>query len=109
MDNITVKDMVLDKKLDSYGYEHHNFLADGEISVTITLDEYRKLVKDCATAESRIKKAEEDRYERNQENESLKAENCDLKAELYELKKATESFDSGESHEEGSNEEWRSE
>lgn len=32
-------------------------------------------------------KEDEDRYSRNSENESLKAENCRLKSELYELQR----------------------
>ena len=90
MENTVVKDVLLDKKLDRYGFENNDFVASGEITVTITLSEYRKLVKDCATAQTRIDKAESDRYERNSENEALKKENAELKAELYEMKKANE-------------------
>ena len=90
MDNTVIKDVLLDKKLDRYGFDNNDFLAAGELTVTITLSEYRKLVKDCATAQTRIDKAESDRYERNSENEALKKENAELKAELYEMKKANE-------------------
>lgn len=90
MENTVIKDVLLDKKLDRYGFENNDFLASGELTVTITLSEYRKLVKDCATAQARIDKAESDRYERNAENEKLKAENSKLKAELYEMTKANE-------------------
>lgn len=90
MENTVVKDVLLDKKLDRYGFENNDFVASGEITVTITLSEYRKLVKDCATAQTRIDKAESDRYERNSENEALKEENAELKVELYEMKKANE-------------------
>lgn len=90
MENTVIKDVLLDKKLDRYGFENNDFLASGELTVTITLSEYRKLVKDCATAQARIDKAESDRYERNSENEALKKENAELKAELYEMTKANE-------------------
>lgn len=90
MENTVVKDVLLDKKLDRYGFENNDFLASGELTVTITLSEYRKLVKDVATAQARIDKAESDRYERNAENEKLKEENNRLKAELYEVTKANE-------------------
>ena len=90
MDNTVIKDVLLDKKLDRYGFENNDFLASGELTVTITLSEYRKLVKDVATAQARIDKAEADRYDRNRENERLTEENSRLKAELYEMTKANE-------------------
>lgn len=87
MESTTIKDVILDKKLDHYGSNEDNFLASGELTVTITLGEYRKLVSDCATADERINKADEDKYARNTQNEALKKENDELKAELYELQK----------------------
>lgn len=104
MENTVVKDVILDKKIDRYNFESNDFLAAGELTVTITLSEYRKLVKDVATAQARIDKAEADRYERNRENERLTEENNKLKAELYEMQKASEA---GSSCEE--NIEWKSE
>lgn len=84
------------KKEADYGKEH-NYIAEGEITVTITLDEYRELVTCKATMDSRISKADADRYERNTENQRLKDENAALKAELYELKKKNEGkCDAGE-------------
>lgn len=104
MDNTVIKDVLLDKKLDRYGFENNDFLASGELTVTITLSEYRKLVKDVATAQARIDKAEADKYERNRENERLTEENNRLKAELYEMQKASEVIDKDEE-----NTEWKSE
>lgn len=102
MENTTIKDVILDKKMDRYGFEEKDFVASGEITVTITLGEYRQLIKDCATAQQRIDKAEDDRYSRNAENEALKKENAELKAELYEMKKASEVIDTDEE-----NAEWK--
>ena len=104
MDNTVIKDVLLDKKLDRYGFDNNDFLAAGELTVTITLGEYRKLVKDVATAQARIDKAEADRYDRNRENERLTEENSRLKAELYEMQKASEVIDKSEE-----NTEWKSE
>lgn len=104
MDNTVIKDVLLDKKLDRYGFDNNDFLAAGELTVTITLGEYRKLVKDVATAQARIDKAEADRYDRNRENERLTEENSKLKAELYEMQKASEVIDKSEE-----NTEWKSE
>ena len=96
MDNTVIKDVLLDKKLDRYGFDNNDFLAAGELTVTITLSEYRKLVKDVATAQARIDKAEADRYDRNRENERLTEENNKLKAELYEMQKVSEVIDTDE-------------
>ena len=96
MDNTVIKDVILDKKLDRYGFDNNDFLAAGELTVTITLSEYRKLVKDVATAQARIDKAEADRYDRNRENERLTEENNRLKAELYEMQKASEVLNNDE-------------
>lgn len=104
MDNTVIKDVLLDKKLDRYGFDNNDFLAAGELTVTITLSEYRKLVKDVATAQARIDKAEADRYDRNSENTRLTEENNRLKAELYEMQKASEVIDKDEE-----NTEWKSE
>lgn len=93
MENTTTKDVILDKKMDGYSFEKKDFVASGEITVTITLGEYRRLIADNATAQQRIDKADEDKYSRNAENEALKKENAELKAELYELKKASEVVD----------------
>ena len=104
MDNTVIKDVLLDKKLDRYSFDNNDFLAAGELTVTITLSEYRKLVKDVATAQARIDKAEADRYDRNRENERLTEENSRLKAELYEMQKVSEVIEKDEE-----NTEWKSE
>ena len=87
MENTTIKDVVLDKKMDNYNFENNNFLASQELTVTITLAEYRKLVENDATSKQRIKQSDDDKYARNCENTALKEENARLKAELYELQK----------------------
>ena len=84
-------DGLIDKKLD-YSFENKNFVIEGELTVTITLSEYRDLVSIKATKETEIKKANEDRYNRESENKNLKEENAKLKAELYELKKKLDSM-----------------
>lgn len=57
----TVDGFLLDKKFDRYGYrdERHNHTVSTELTVTITLAEYRELVQKAATSDARIKKAEE--------------------------------------------------
>lgn len=87
MDNFESK--MISKKLSDYSTSHdeRNFIAPNEITVTITLEEYRDLVTIKATTDAKVKAAEEDKYERSQRCSRLEQENAELKAELYELKK----------------------
>lgn len=92
MENTVINNVVLDKKFDGYtsSSDLHNFIAPQEITVTITLSEYRELVQKVATREADISKAESDKYERNRKIEELTKENAELKAKIYELQNHTE-------------------
>lgn len=96
MDSMSIKDAVLDKKMNGYGFDEINFLAQSELTVTITLREYRDLVGKVATRDTAIKAAEADKYNRNTENEQLKKEVAALKAELYEYQKRLDGTEQGE-------------
>ncbi len=85
-------DPVQDKKLDHYDWKPQNFLAGQELTVTITLGEYRDLVSSKATAEQAIRassdktaKAEAELKEARAEAERLKAENYDLQNKLMSI------------------------
>ena len=95
MENTNIVNTVLDKKLDGYvsSSELHNFIAPQEITVTITISEYRELVQKVATRQADIDKAEADRYERNRTIEELEKENAELKAKIYELQNKEEKSD----------------
>ena len=96
MENTIVKDSILDIKLEGYGVNINDFKADQELTVEITLREYRELVKDCATASRRIDEANADKYERSLENKQLRDEVDALRAENYELRKALGAVPSAE-------------
>ena len=89
MDNITIShfenDAVQDKKLESYDWGKDNFLAGQELTVTITLGEYRELVSSTATAKQevdakimKVAALEQDLKKAKEEVDRLKAENYDL-------------------------------
>lgn len=79
------------KKVESFGDSMANdFIAESEITVTITLHEYRQLVRDKSIADQKIAEANNDKWTRESENTDLKKENASLKQELYELKKKKE-------------------
>lgn len=95
MENTVVNNVVLDKKFDGYmsSSDLHNFIAPQEITVTITISEYRELVQEVATKKADIAKAESDKYERNRKIEELTKENAELKAKIYELQNKEEKSD----------------
>ena len=89
MDNITIShfenDAIQKKKLEEYGWEKKDFLAGQELTVTITLGEYRELVASKATADQtvqasreKVAKLEQDLKKAQEQAERLKAENYDL-------------------------------
>lgn len=78
---------LLDKKIEGWGTSLTDFKAENELTVEITLNEYRKLVEDVATKEYDIEKANKDKYTREEENRKLKEINANLTNELLEYKK----------------------
>ena len=90
-ENMATVDLILNKKTESYGFEKNDFVAPSEITVTITLGEYRSLITKAATADEAIRKAEADKYSRDADNKRLKEMVEALRAELYDLQKRAES------------------
>jgi len=97
MDNITIShfdnDAVQEKKLDSYSWEKKDFLAGQELTVTITLGEYRELVSAKATADQaiqakgeKIAKLEQELKKAQELTDRLKAENYDLQSKLVAMR-----------------------
>lgn len=79
---------VFEKEVKQYGDDSAiNYIAEKEITVTITLNEYRELVSVKALKDKLVADAEKDKWARENENSKLKEENAVLKAELYELQK----------------------
>ena len=76
---------VIKMKTDEYSSNKDNFEIDGELTVTITLNEYRNLVSVSSTKDLLVKQAESDKYTREQENRALKEQNEKLKGENYDL------------------------
>ena len=84
-------DLVLDRKMEAGRYgggDLHNYVASQELTVTITLSEYRELVSGIATKDKDISIANDKKYEREQEIKDVRAANDALKAENYDLKVA---------------------
>lgn len=82
-----IEESLLKKKLDSYSSKDNDFQAENELTVEITLNEYRNLIEEKATADYRIKRAEENKYTRDEENRKIKQENKKLEMKLFEYRK----------------------
>ena len=85
-DNNKLMNEILQKKIGNYNLKDDNFIAPGEITVRITLNEYRTLVANDATRKQAVDKANEDKFARETEIKAVKEENARLKGENYDLK-----------------------
>ena len=85
-ESVNVISTILDKKIEHYDWKAKDFVAEGELTITITLAEYRALVASEATKEHAITKANADKNERDAENARLKEEVNSLRAKLYGIK-----------------------
>lgn len=84
-ESVNVTSAVLDKKMEHYAWHANDYVAENEITVTITLAEYRDLIKSHATRQHDIDEANNGKYNRELENKKLKEEVECLRAKLYEL------------------------
>lgn len=84
MENANI-DIILSKKLDDYTTKNEDFLAPKELTVTITLSEYRNLVASDATKAEAIQEANSEWARYKRETEKLKEEIVKLQERIYEL------------------------
>lgn len=79
-------DEIFEKKTVYYGTEEkarNNFAIPHELTVTITLSEYRNLVGEVAKKEADISKINEELYEKGQRVKELEAKVKNLMEKLY--------------------------
>ena len=75
------------KDFGTFGNPENNFVTNQELTVTITLNEYRDLVKQTALADKKIREAESEKYDAQRDVKHLSEENSNLKSEIYKLQK----------------------
>lgn len=86
MESISEEVQVLSKKMAKWGSPEDNFVATGEITVTITLSEYRSLVKEKATKDAEIQELRNSKYSADEQTKAAKAEIAELKEQIVKLK-----------------------
>lgn len=72
----------------NYHKDEHNFVAPGELTVTITLSEYRSLIK----SEVEEYRLQSDNYDLRRAKDNLQEQLDECMKELTECKRALESF-----------------
>lgn len=72
----------------NYHKDEHNFVAPGELTVTITLSEYRSLIK----SEVEEYRLQSDNYDLRRAKDNLQEQLDEYMKELTECKRALESF-----------------
>ncbi len=104
-ENIKTEQHYYTKDFSGYRNEEDNFVANQELTVTITLNEYRKLIEIKA-----VKDKEEDTYRgkyfaEERKNEKLEKENIKLKLnnKIYELQNEEDNEEDEENEEEVNN------
>lgn len=86
MESISEEVQVLSKKMSKWDSPEDNFVATGEITVTITLSEYRDLIKEKATKGTEIQELRNSKYAANEQLKAAKAEIAELKEQIVRLK-----------------------
>ena len=86
MESISEETQVLAKKMTKWDSPEDNFVATGKITVTITLSEYRNLIKEKATKGMEIQESRHSEYAANEQLKAAKAEITELKEQIVRLK-----------------------
>ena len=86
MESISEEVQVLSKTMAKWDSPEDNFVATGEITVTITLSEYRNLIKEKATKDAEIQELRSSKYSANEQIKAAKEEIAELKEQIVRLK-----------------------
>ncbi|WP_295155254.1 hypothetical protein [Selenomonas sp. AE3005] len=79
-----VIDTLTEKKIEGYSSEKDNFVIPQELTVTITLNEYRGLIKENALKEHDIDKVKSDNWKLKSRIDELEMKNKELLEKLSE-------------------------
>ncbi|EIE3644935.1 TPA: hypothetical protein I1629_001590 [Staphylococcus pseudintermedius] len=74
----------------NYNLSEDNFVANQELTVTITLNEYRDLISEKAKSKQKIDDARNDYYKERDKNRKFEEEVKSLKQKIYKLQNPNE-------------------
>lgn len=81
--------VVYTKNFGDYGQSEDNFVASQELTVTITLQEYRNLIKARALSDNKYGKLESEKWEITRELEKVKDRLCEANSKLARIQTTT--------------------
>ncbi|KAF1303701.1 hypothetical protein [Enterococcus sp. JM9B] len=84
-EQITNEPVYYTKNFGDYSNSENNFVTNQELTVTITLNEYRELIKAVSTSADKIDKIRLEGWEKDEKIKALKAENASLKTKIFVL------------------------
>lgn len=73
------------KDFNSYNNSEDNFVANQELTITITLNEYRKLIQEVAKKEADIEGAKREKWKAQSDKSDLEKEIEALRNKVYQL------------------------
>ena len=73
------------KEFNSYNNSENNFVANQELTITITLNEYRKLIQEVARKEADIEEAKREKWKAQNVKSDLEKEIETLREKIYQL------------------------
>lgn len=90
---------IIEKKSKDYSFDRNNFVVAGELTVTITLNEYRALISTVAESEEKLSKEKDKRYAAEAKVDALQKK-LDSITELFHSKGQDANSEALESEEE---------
>ncbi|EGQ3625363.1 hypothetical protein I0584_001690 [Staphylococcus pseudintermedius] len=90
MSEISTTNHYYTKGFGNYNLSEDNFVANQELTVTITLNEYRDLISEKAKSKQKIDDARNDYYKERDKNRKFEEEVKSLKQKIYELQNPNE-------------------
>lgn len=90
MSEISTTNHYYTKDFGNYNLSEDNFVANQELTVTITLNEYRDLISEKAKYKQKIDDARNDYFKERDKNRKFEEEVKSLKQKIYELQNPNE-------------------